>query len=105
MIYRLSAHLIQVAVPPHHTAGVRAELLRFVFRGALYGSSALLTQDGIFICRTGQTIPAAKGTHRILGEPQRLADLHITLSLAAKGGNSLFLFTGHINTSSSYPEK
>lgn len=105
MIYRFSVHTIRMAVPPHHATGVRTELLRSTLRGEFDRSSALLTQDGAFICSTTQSVPAAEGRHSILGDAKGAADLHVTLALAPKDGNSRSLFTGQINHLLAVPRK
>ena len=94
----LAIDLIQMAVPPMGTTGIRAELHRLSARSldqllsavaaAVWVRSFLYMHSGL---GAGELISAAEGRYLILGQAQRCSDGGISIALFTQSNNLVFL--------------
>ena len=66
LIYSLTAHAVEVTIPPQCPASIRAEFSRFVSSSYFYWLSALLADNSVRHSITVKAIPTAKGAYRII---------------------------------------
>jgi hypothetical protein len=95
VIYSLPVDAVQVAVPPCSAAGIGAEPSGLSFGNELNGLATVFAQHGILWCVAIQSVPAAEGPYRVIGNAQGLADFHIAQALQAHNLDLFHLIVRH----------